>query len=195
MISRAAYDKIAKKWKGKVYQKYNRLKRRISLLEEHIEFFKGTSVLELGCNAGMYAWHLAPYTIKYTGLEADKHYIEQAKCTARSKDLNCTWMYDKLECIEPAYLDYDTFLASYVLHHLNEKEIQILEDMFKVCTKVAIMTRSGDPLQYGHDQIGQDPLPYWNDSIIKKMLDSLNYGNEFYYNKYNGVYLILAEKR
>jgi hypothetical protein len=84
-----------------------------------------------------------------------------------------------------------------VLHHLNEKEINKLNVIFDKCNKVAISTRSGDPLKYGHDEIGFDPLPKWENSRIKKMLDEHGFKSELHLmgkHDYNGIYLILAEK-
>lgn len=165
------------------------------MIEKNIDFFAGAKVLELGCNAGMYAYHLCPYIESYIGIELDKHYFQQAMITLEGKKTRI--LNNSFEDVDLEPLDYDLFLASYVLHHLNEKEVEKLNVVFKKCNKVSIHTRSGDPLKYGHDEMGFDPEPKWKNSKIKKMLDEHGYKNELFTcgkHDYNGIYLILAEK-
>ena len=166
------------------------------MIEKNIDFFRNAKVLELGCNGGMYALHLYPYVKSYTGIEVDKHYYKQALVTLNGKEVIV--INDSFQNVDLIKLDFDLFIASYVLHHLNEKEIDKLNFVFEKCNKVAIHTRSGDPLRYGHSEVGYDPIPKWENSRIKKMLDNHGYKNELYLcskNDYNGIYLILAEKK
>ncbi|MGW8324091.1 MAG: class I SAM-dependent methyltransferase [Desulfobacterales bacterium] len=195
MIVKKEYERIASKWHGKIYQKYKKLKKRIPMIMKNIDFFRDAKVLELGCNAGMYALHMMPYIKGYIGIELDKHYYKQAMITLEGKK---TRIFNKsFEDTPLEELDYDLFVASYVLHHLNEKEVEKLKVVFEKCNKVAIHTRSGDPLKYGHDEIGFDPSPKWENSRINYMLDELGYKSNFFTcskKDYNGIYLILAEK-
>jgi hypothetical protein len=197
MISKKEYDKIAGKWKGKVYQKYKKLvEKRLPIIEKNIDFFKGAKVLELGLNAGMYAWHLHSYVLKYTGIEVDKHYCKQARTALFGTKVGV--VNKSFEDVNLNDFDFDLFLASYVLHHLNICEVQKLNNVFNRCNKIAIHTRSGDPLRYGHDEIGCDPLKWWKGSMIKLMLERHDFGIDFQLNKegiFDGNYLILAEKK
>ena len=197
MLSKKEYKKISAKWDGKVYQKWRRLKERMPMFVDSIEYFKNAKVLELGSNACMYTIYLSPVISKYIGIETSKNYHKQALRTVANLKVPTTLINGKFEDVDLSSLDYDLFLASYVLHHLNEKEVEKLNIVFKKCKKVAIHTRSGDPLKYGHDEIGFDPIPKWNNSKIKKMLDSYGYISEIHLcgkEDYNGIYLILAEK-
>jgi SAM-dependent methyltransferase len=196
MITKKEYKKISSRWTGKIYQKWKKIKKRFPMIEQHIEFFKDAKVLELGANAGMYAFLLYHYIKKYIGIEFDEHYYNQSLHTLKGK-MDVTLIKDKFENIDIEVLDYDLFFVCYVLHHLNEKEINKLNVIFDKCNKVAISTRSGDPLKYGHDEIGFDPLPKWENSRIKKMLDEHGFKSELHLmgkHDYNGIYLILAEK-
>ena len=196
-MDKKTYKAISSKWTGKVYQKWKKLKERLPMIEQHMEFFNGTKVLELGANAGMYAFVLYHYVEHYIGIECNKNYYDQSLQTLKGKD-RVTIIRDTFENVDIEALDFNLFLASYVLHHLNEKEIYKLNRVFDKCNKVVINTRSGDPLKYGHDEIGFDPLPKWNNSLIKKMLDERGYKSEMSIKgkiDYNGIYLILAEKK
>lgn len=195
MISKKEYDRISKNWDGKVYQKYKKLKKRLPIIERNIDFFRGGKVLELGSNAGMYGYCLAPYIAYYIGIERDKHYYKQSLKTLKGKGY--VLINRSLEQIDLIGLSYDLFLASYVLHHLNFYENQKLNEIFNRCNKVAIHTRSGDPLRYGHDEVGCDPLKWWKGSMIKLKLEKRNFKIDFQLNKegvFDGNYLILAEK-
>ena len=195
MISKKEYNRIADKWKGKAYQKYHKLQKRLPIIERNIDFFKGAKVLELGLNAGIYAWHLCGHTQKYTGIEVDKHYYKQAQITLFKK--NVLIVNKSLEDTDLFTLDFDLFLASYVLHHLNFYEDFKLNEIFDRCDKIAIHTRSGDPLRYGHDEVGCDPLKWWKGSMIKLKLEKRNFKIDFQLNKegvFDGNYLILAER-
>jgi len=193
MISKAEYKKISKEWDGKIYQKYRKLKKRLPIIEKNIGFFKEAKVLELGSNAGMYAYLIYPVIKSYIGIEGNRSYYRQLVKTLHN--CNAKIFNETFENIQLDKLNYDLFLASYVLHHLNINEIYKLETVFKRCNKVVIHTRSGDPLLYGHDEVGTDPLIKWKGSHIKYLLDSLNYNSTLQMaDGYNGNYLILSER-
>jgi len=196
MLDKTTYEILSSKWVGKVYQKWKKLKKRLPMIERNLDFFRGTKVLELGANAGIYAFVLYHYVESYTGIECDKHYYDQSLHTLKGKK-RVTLIRDTFENVDIESLDFNLFLASYVLHHLNKKEVYKLGRVFDICSKVAISTRSGDPLKYGHDELGFDPLPKWENSRIKKMLDERGYKSELSLKSkidYNGIYFILAEK-
>lgn len=199
MISKEEYERVFSKWEGKVYQKWKKIKKRFPMLIDNESFFRNTNILEVGSNAGMYAVCLRDYFNKYTGTEADLHYHKQAKVTVREFDIynvnlrNCTF-----ENLDLDMVDFNLFIASYVIHHLNSRELDKLNIVFKRCNKVAIFTRSGDPSSYGHDETGHQPFSKWNLSEINQMLKGYNFVSELHLRKpktYDGTYLILAEKK
>lgn len=195
-MDKKTYKAISSKWTGKVYQKWKKLKKRLPMIERNLDFFKGAKALELGANAGIHAFVLYHYIESYIGIECDKHYYDQSLHTLKGKE-KVLLIRDTFENVDIESLRFNLFLANYVLHHLNEKEVHKLGRVFDICNKVAISTRSGDPLKYGHDEIGFDPLPKWENSLIKKMLDERGYKSELSIKgkiDYNGIYLILAEK-
>lgn len=195
MISKKEYKTISSQWKGKRYQKWKKLKKRMPMIKDNIDFFKGAKILELGSNAGMYGYTIYPYIASYTGIEANKNYFEQSLHTFKDKGVNL--VNSRFKDIDLSKIDYNLFLASYVLHHLNKEEVAMLDKVFEHCNKVAIHTRSGDPLKYGHDEIGSDPVPIWDKSKIKGMLEKHGFKSELHIAgkyDYNGIYLILAEK-
>jgi len=197
MITEKEYRQISKNWKkgDKVYQKYNKLKKRLPMIENNIDFFKGAKVLELGSNAGMYALCLYRIIAGYTGIEVNRKYYKQSKVTLEGKDV--TLINEMFEFVDLDKIEFDLFLASYVLHHLNDDEIKKLNTVFERCNKVVIHTRSGDPFKYGHDEIGANPLPHWNTSKLKYMLKEHGYESDLQLTgkrDYNGIYIILAKK-
>lgn len=203
MISKKDYKIVSAGWVGKVYQKYKKLKKRIPMLIEHLEFFKGERVLEIGANAGMYAWHFGVVAKRYTCLEVDKNYFNQLKCVSKAFDkgiYDCKYMLinDKLRYANIDFSEYSLLMMSYVAHHLDTVELDIIYHALKKINKVVIHTRSGDPLRYGHDEIDKNPLPMWNDCMVKGWLDKFGYESKFYFREegvYDGIYLILAEKK
>lgn len=195
MLSKVEYNSVAKNWQGKIYQKWRKLKRRLPMLERNISFFKDMKVLEIGANAGMYGYFLYPAIKEYIGIERDEHYCEQFEITFRR--LKHTLIKKSFEKVDLSVIKYDIIMASYVLHHFNIFEQHKLFSAFNECNKVAIFTRSGDPFRYGHDEIGCDPLKWWKGSMVKYVLEKLNFNVDFQLRKpdwYDGVYLILAER-
>jgi len=195
MITKAMYEALSSGWKGKIYQKWKKLKKRMPMIKNNLDFFEGAKVLELGSNAGMYGYLLYPYLSFYTGIEVNKSYFEQSIQTLKGKDV--ILLNNRFKDVVLSRLDYDLFIASYVLHHLDEEEVEKLNEVFEHCNKVAIHTRSGDPLKYGHDEVGFDPVPKWENSRIKKMLELHGFKFRLILSRimdYNGTYLILAEK-
>lgn len=197
MISKKEYKRISSGWNGKVYQKWPKMKKRLPLLERNLEFFRGAKVLEVGANAGIYGWHIAKVAQRYIAVERNKSYFVQLLQTMSGID-NSDWLLSDFEKLKLDAIDFDLFLASYVLHHFSAAEmIKLIRRAFVKCSKVAIFTRSGDPCRYGHGEVGRDPIPVWEGSYIKKELDLLGYKSSFHFREesvYDGIYLILAEK-
>ena len=196
MLSKIEYDNIARDWQGKIYQKWRKLKRRLPMIERNISFFKDMNVLEIGANAGMYGYFLYPVIKEYIGVEVDWNYCKQFKKTF--KNLKATLIYSSFENLELRFVNYDVLIASYVLHHFNLFEQKKLTGAFDKCNKVAIFTRSGDPFNYGHNEVGHNPLKWWKGSMIKYTLENLGFSIDFQLRKsnmYDGIYLILAERK
>lgn len=195
MISKAEYNVVSRDWKGKRYQKYPKLKKRLEAVERNIKFFRGEAVFELGSNAGMYGYVLYPYIGKYIGVELAKNYYKQSLLTFKKKEVKL--INSSFKVLDLESFSYSLFMANYVLHHLDGEEVDKLDEVFNVCRKVAIQTRSGDPLRYGHDEVGTSPRAAWAGSRIREMLCSHGFGTELQLcggGEYNGIYLILAEK-
>ncbi|MGE5496586.1 MAG: TIGR04290 family methyltransferase [Syntrophothermus sp.] len=91
-------------------------------IQEHLPSdLTGWSVLDIGCNAGFYCFELARRGASVTGIDADSHYLRQARWAVKLYDLkdkvNFRQMqvYDLMQSREK----YDMILFMGVFYHLR----------------------------------------------------------------------------
>jgi len=141
--------KMRKKWRGEVYQSWEKEWRKIDDLHSRVELFRGKRVLEIGPNAGLHAIQIADVAEHYFGAERKITPYRQLLLTMKElpKD-NWTvyhetcwmWIQRHFEADKP-----NAFFCSYVLYHLLEPELDALRTVvLPVCETVVVYTRAED---------------------------------------------------
>lgn len=131
------------------YQSFESEVERLTAIKSHLEFFRGSSVLDIGCNAGIQTWSLAQTAKSYIGIEPSSRYFGQniivlshlrelfSHVSFRSYNLSLKGALDT------RLSDFDTLYLSFVLYWLSDIEINILRDFyFPRCNKVFIINRN-----------------------------------------------------
>lgn len=145
MISKADYDKIAAGWEGEVFQIWARIKKRVPLFEKKLlPHLAGKHVLEIGCNAGIYAWHIAQVASSYVGVDISENFIRQAKVTAEHIHGSPTrFLCTSLRDFAASREDFDAVFASFLLYHLSDAEVEIFEKQIAPrCDVLAVQIRA-----------------------------------------------------
>jgi tRNA (mo5U34)-methyltransferase len=81
----------------------------------------GWTALDIGCNAGFYSFELARRGAHVTGIDADEHYLRQARWAAELFDVGASVRFEQRGVYELARGDeqYDLVLFLGVLYHLR----------------------------------------------------------------------------
>lgn len=81
----------------------------------------GWSVLDIGCNAGFYSFELAKRGAQVTGIDADDHYLAQARWLAGELEMGDRVTFRKMQVYDLAHTSetYDLVLFMGVLYHLR----------------------------------------------------------------------------
>ena len=82
---------------------------------------KGWNILDVGCNAGFYSIELAKRGAKVTGIDIDKHYLEQAEWVTQEYGLNNQISFEQKQIYDLANekKTYDMVWFMGVFYHLR----------------------------------------------------------------------------
>jgi 2-polyprenyl-3-methyl-5-hydroxy-6-metoxy-1,4-benzoquinol methylase len=129
MISQQVHGAIAAQWAGEVFQNWERVSTAVPFFERKLlHHLAGRRVLEIGCNAGIYAWHIAPVAESYVGIELRENFVNQAHITARHiQGAPVRFVHASLKDSAHAETGYNAVFASYVLYHVSDEEVKIFE--------------------------------------------------------------------
>ena len=136
LLKKEGYNQLASAWKkhGTIYQKFDRYNIRFPMLLKHIDIFEGKNVLEVGCNAGLAAYHITQVAKSYVGVEEQENYYLQACETKRSIENEETLFLNMsvktyMKRIERKILEckVDAVYLSYVLYHFSDREVKMFE--------------------------------------------------------------------
>ena len=130
MISKSEYAKISKNWTGRIYQRMETEHVKLAHLEKYMKYFKDKDVVEPGCNAGLFGYHIAQHAKSYVGVEPKDAYYEQAAQTVKYMGDNSTVIHKSLEyfgkeCDNP----YNATFMCYVMYHFRKDDMQVLTDI------------------------------------------------------------------
>jgi glycosyltransferase involved in cell wall biosynthesis len=114
------------------------LNPRLSALNT-IEFKKGESVLDVGCNMGLFGHYLHDRGCRVTGIDMDGKIIIGAKMVANilNKDIQFKHLDLDTEKIE---MNYDTICLFSVIHHVQNVK-QITENIAQRCNRIILECR------------------------------------------------------
>lgn len=91
-------------------------------LSGHIpQDLRGWKVLDIGCNAGFYSFELAKRGANVTAIDADAHYLAQAKWAVRLYGLEDRITFRRMQVYDLAHVDeiFDLVLFMGVFYHLR----------------------------------------------------------------------------
>ncbi len=157
MIDKNEYDKLYSKMEKHhaVYQKWTRLEKRMPFFLKFIDEFKDKKVLELGCNAGLYGYHIAQTAKSYIGADQGDCYIAQANETKKFiKNPNVQFVQAKVKNLTKDIDKYtfDTLFCSFALYHFSNKGVaRTKEYILPKCNTVVISTRTQKRKKWNSD--------------------------------------------
>lgn len=152
-IKKEDYDKLYEAWVNrvgskKIYQTKKRVFERIPHFCQYLDVLNGKDVLEIGCNAGLHAYHIAQAAKSYTGLEPGTGYWKQAQETQKIMDNeNVAFINGTIsDYVNHAYPQLTTkpnaFVACFAMYHFEDFEIDLLDkDVWPGCDTVYIQNR------------------------------------------------------
>ena len=81
----------------------------------------GWTALDIGCNAGFYTFELAKRGAHVTGIDVDRHYLDQAEWAARQFGLQDRTSFEQMQVYDLAHTAerYDLVLFMGVFYHLR----------------------------------------------------------------------------
>lgn len=179
LLTKEGYDTMAKKWEkhSVVYQKWNRYSLRFPTFLKHIDVFRNKNVLEVGCNAGLAAYHIAQVADSYTGVEEQKGYYLQACETKHSIEnpranfLNMsvkTYMKRVERGVIPR--EINAVYLSYVFYHFDNKEVKMFaETILPQLDVIVIQSRHAKRNKKG--RTAHNSYSFWHPDNVKKFLE------------------------
>jgi len=145
-MTKKEYDIISANWKGKVYERWDRMEPRLEVFKDFVGMLKGKDVLEIGCNAGVYAYEMKDYVNSYVGIEPTPLFYNQLMETAIHLP------GDKMQFVNNDVKGYvgklsdckfNAFVSHNVLYHLSDKSLEILKaKIFPYCDVIITSIRS-----------------------------------------------------
>src|SRR3989338_3893906 len=137
---------------------FNNLRRKF--VNEFIKPFPGATILDIGCGTASILDFL-PDNVSYTGFDMNQRYISYASKKYLKAVFSCEEIKESLNTI-PNH--FDIVLASGVLHHLNDHEV---ENLFE---------KSRSSLKDGGYLMTHDPTYVENQSPITRFIISMDRG-------------------
>jgi hypothetical protein len=132
MITEKRYLEIRKTWApSKVYANWHEIETRLRLLYKYgLRYLAKRDVVEPGANAGIAGVMISPFVNSYVGLEMDERYFKN-QLAYTEKYIECPH-----EIHQQTFGEYLTaggkvgnaLLASFVLYHFSDAEIDIIKD-------------------------------------------------------------------
>jgi|GEM_PF-3305359 len=203
MLTKDQYKELTKNW-GKhssTYQKFDRYKVRFPMLLKHIDVFKDKNVLEVGCNAGLAAYHIAQVAKNYTGVEAEIGYWNQALETQKQiESKNTAFLnmsiktYMKRAERGDFKISVNAAYLSYVLYHFSDKEVQMFEkEILPKLDVVVVQSRYAKRNKKGrrtHNSYG-----FWHPKNVAKFLARNGFYVKLEWGPNEKFHFIIGEKR
>lgn len=193
MIDMDLYNEMLKKWYkvGDVYQEPRRVLYRLEHFEKYcLPFLQDKDVLEVGCNAGIFGFHIAQVARAYLGLEPankvrDKSkkrppktdYFKQALITKEYiENKNAAFLNQTITelCDGPIEVPkINAFVACYALYHFRDKELDLLKKhIFPNCEVIIIQNRNQKrPTEH-------NSYKFWKDKNVVAFFEEMKFSCE-----------------
>jgi hypothetical protein len=201
MISIEKWKELLNEWEkiGPAYQVPYRSEERLAFFIKHaLPHLKDKKVLEIGCNAGIFGYHIAQVAETYTGLEPG-NLIKYSKCSKADRErrlkknppktdyfkhaeITLKYMPDNSLFVNRTIKDfiknrekyeYNAFVACYALYHFGDEELnQLCEYIFPECDTVIIQTRhQRRPSQH-------NKYKFWKPKNVEKFFAKIGFNVE-----------------
>ncbi len=106
-----------------------------------LDVFKGQTVVDLGCNAGIVTREIAKYAAGYIGVEKNQNAYEQALET-QSYITGCPGQFLKMRVkrflLRSKEYSFDAAYAACLLYHLTSEELCLVEKLLLPRCKVVV---------------------------------------------------------
>lgn len=149
VITEKMYNEIKNKWPNgsPIYHNYGTLVHRYSLIKDYIHLLKNCDVLEIGANSGLFMYSLMQHASTLIELEPHDEYSQQClitlDCLSDYHNGKVSVLKNTLEEFSKTNYEFNALYASFVLYHLNDNEIKILqEQILPKCEVVIIPNRN-----------------------------------------------------
>jgi hypothetical protein len=204
LLTKDQYRELSGNWAkhGTVYQKFDRYQVRFPTLLKHINVFKGKNVLEVGCNAGLAAYHIAQVANCYTGVEQEKGYWLQALQTKKhipELEHEPTFLNMSIKSfmkrIKNGELKDETNAAylSYVLYHFSNKEVRMFENVILPKLDVIIVqSRFAERNKKGRKK--HNSYAFWHPMNVEKYLNKNGFSTTVEWGPERKFHFIIGSK-
>lgn len=204
LLTKDQYRELSGNWAkyGTIYQEYGRYQVRFPTLLKHINVFKGKNVLEVGCNAGLAAYHIAQVANCYTGVEQEKGYWQQALETKKhipELEHEPTFLNMSIKSfmkrIKNGELKDETDAAylSYVLYHFSDKEVRMFEKMILPKLDVIIVqSRFAERNKKGRKK--HNSYAFWHPMNVEKYLNKNGFSTTVEWGPERKFHFIIGSK-
>ena len=134
------WRELLKVWPNKHYQKPNgRVIERYKYVKRYAPLFEGLDVLDLGCNAALFAIPIIKYARMYTGVEGADKYYEQAVHTKKLLGSRVNIIKDRIENLRLENSNYRGLIVSRVLYYVSDEAIEVIQKQLLPNCKVVLM--------------------------------------------------------
>lgn len=127
-----------------MYQKWDGRTRSIARI---LHYLKGSTVLDIGSNAGLLTSIASLYSHKAVGIDMRKHYHKQSMALARALQFDnltfkCCRLVDFVNSNRFSSYGINAVLAARVLYHLSDPDVKALRArVLPSCTHVIAISR------------------------------------------------------
>ena len=127
-------------WHGKKYQIPNkRVIERYKYVKKCAPHFKDMTVLDLGCNAALFALLVIKYAKEYIGVEGEEKYYLQAQKTAKYLGDKVSIIRSEIESLDFSTLNVEGLIVSRILYYVSDEAIARIKQQLLPKCKVVLM--------------------------------------------------------
>ena len=176
-------------WDGKKYQIPNaRVIERYKYVKKHASLFDGLKVLDLGCNAGLFALPLIDHVEHYIGIESEPKYYNQAVMTKKVLGEKMTVLKVRIGDVDFETMDCNALIVSRVLYYLDDETIERIRTQLLPKCKVVLLINGTRPKKKKSNS-----WDFWKRESATTFLERFN--REYEPGAEGASYRIIAERQ